>query len=268
MLYFFILIGIQIISESLPISSSGHIVLFEHFSRFFIPSSVVSVPHDSIVSHFLHGPTALVLALFFWDRWWFLLVHFRRYFIIIVKLVFFAFVADCVTAFFYVFIQEPFCFSLFPVGLGFACSAFFLLSLKFCNIKQYEKITFLKAVILGFLQGIALLPGVSRFALTFCGACWLGIAPRRAFEFSFAMQWPLIIAGFSNSLRFLLGSHIVIDDVNLFDMHTLLVILFYSVIAFFALLLVQTLVMKKRVWLFSFVLLFSFISWAVLVFFC
>lgn len=51
-----------------------------------------------------------------------------------------------------------------------------------------------KALILGLIQGIALLPGISRLATTYAAARWLGLQPRKAFEVSWLIAVPLFLA--------------------------------------------------------------------------
>jgi undecaprenyl-diphosphatase len=55
---------------------------------------------------------------------------------------------------------------------------------------------------MGLFQGLALLPGLSRFAATFCGARYLGFSSRSSFEISFMLQWPLILAAVTRSTLF------------------------------------------------------------------
>src|SRR5215468_2088751 len=64
MLCFYILIAVQIVVESLPISSSSHIYLLQ--------SSTDCVPLTSTMLYILHMPTAVVLALFFARQWFFM----------------------------------------------------------------------------------------------------------------------------------------------------------------------------------------------------
>ena len=176
MLIFLFLVSAQIILESFPISSSGHVLLIENFLNSFFHCDYLSVSSDTIVSHFLHGPTALILALFFFDRWTFLLFNIRRCWAIVLKIIFFAFVADLITFPFYIFFKKVINCSFFPIGVGFLISAAALFSLKFSRRKTYNQLTIGKVALIGVAQGISLLPGISRFGLTFVTACCLGIA--------------------------------------------------------------------------------------------
>jgi undecaprenyl pyrophosphate phosphatase UppP len=58
-------------------------------------------------------------------------------------------------------------------------------------------LTIKKSIIIGTVQGVALLcPGLSRFGSTYVVGRWLNLSPRRAFQFSFLIQFPLILATF------------------------------------------------------------------------
>jgi undecaprenyl-diphosphatase len=48
------------------------------------------------------------------------------------------------------------------------------------------------AFLIGLLQGMAVLPGLSRSAMTIAGAMLLGLAPAAAFRFSFLLSMPAV----------------------------------------------------------------------------
>jgi undecaprenyl-diphosphatase len=62
--------------------------------------------------------------------------------------------------------------------------------------KLFEtKHNFLKAILIGFSQGIAVFPGVSRSGATMGTARFLGLGREEASRFSFLLSLPIIIAG-------------------------------------------------------------------------
>lgn len=77
--------------------------------------------------------------------------------------------------------------------IGFLITTLLLLSLYFLKPSSFNSISFKQAAILGLVQGVALMPGVSRLGATFVASCWLGIAPEFGFIYSCAIQLPLIL---------------------------------------------------------------------------
>jgi undecaprenyl pyrophosphate phosphatase UppP len=70
-----------------------------------------------------------------------------------------------------------------------------LFSTAFLKQRSHSGLSWQKALALGCIQGCAFL-GPSRLASTYVIARWLGIPHRRAFQFSFAIFVPLIVAAF------------------------------------------------------------------------
>ncbi|MFC1842655.1 undecaprenyl-diphosphate phosphatase [Candidatus Dependentiae bacterium] len=268
MLYFFILVCLQIILESFPVSSSGHMVFLEHVIN-YISCGNIYITGNKVLSHFLHGPTVVVLAIFFFDKWFFLIKNFKRCWVYVLKIIGLVCIADMVTFFLYlIFNCSRFAHSLqcFPVGIGFVVSLLFLLTLKYCRREKVAFLTWKKALFIGFFQGIALLPGVSRFGLTFVAGCWVGLSARRSFEFSFAIQWPLIFAGFLSSVLKIYLCKCNALPVNIFNFYTLLIILLSSIVAFFGLKVAQFMALTNKLWYFAVFLSFSFILWIIFVY--
>ena len=58
--------GLQGITEFLPISSSGHLAIAEHFLK--LPEHISSANLE-IFDIFLHGGSLLAILLFFWRDW-------------------------------------------------------------------------------------------------------------------------------------------------------------------------------------------------------
>jgi len=264
-MFFLILIFVQIILESLPVSSSGHLILAEYFFAAILPGSFTIVSSNKMLSHFLHGPTVVILAAFFYDRWMFLLQYIKICWPYVLKTIGFAFSANVVTFLIYVFFNYMIDVSWFPVGIGFLISSLFLLSLWFCNKEIYHTMTLKKALLIGAIQGVALLPGISRFGTTFVAGCWLGLTPKKSFEFSFIILWPLIFFGFLKSLIAFSKVGFVIQGVYLFDYNLLLSVVISSIISYFVLRFVYWLALSHKLWYFSFFLFFSFILWLVFV---
>jgi undecaprenyl-diphosphatase len=212
-----LLIAIQIIIESFPISSSGHMMLAEYAIDRLHLSALPVLP--GYFDHFLHGPAIFITAAYFYRYWtrlimlivrsFFSLIRARfvikrirwsqrRLLFLVSKIVCFVIVADMATAAFYVVKKAGFSLIGIP-GLagGFILTGVLLLSERFAPTNTLNTLTGFRALILGITQGVALLlPGVSRFASTVVCARWVGISRRRSLQFSFLMFMPLMVAAF------------------------------------------------------------------------
>ena len=153
------------------------------FSRLF-KRAAVEIP--SHVLFLMHIPTALVVGIF-------LLVHGLLARPDIVQFIVAACIADTVTGVFYLLakkIKAP----RLPLYAGFACTALFLLVLP--SYGTNNSITFYQALIIGFAQALALLPGISRLAITLSVSLWLGSEPLTAFLFSLTCELGLLCVAF------------------------------------------------------------------------
>lgn len=83
--------------------------------------------------------------------------------------------------------------SPFVVGLGFLLTALLLVSTAFAKSGVVEHPSAKAALLMGIMQGIAVLPGVSRSGLTIATALFLGVARPRAFELSMLMSVPAVL---------------------------------------------------------------------------
>ncbi len=83
--------------------------------------------------------------------------------------------------------------SPFVVGLGFMLTALLLISTAFAKPGVVEHPGARAALLMGTMQGIAVLPGVSRSGLTIATALFLGVARPRAFELSMLMSVPAVL---------------------------------------------------------------------------
>lgn len=177
-----------IVLESLPISSSAHLQLLYAISAYL--NHTVEVLSEGL-EFALHGPFAFMLALFFFKPWISFVFYNESY--TFVQLIMRFACIELITVFFYsVFslVGKP----SVPLWIGFFISALCLASLSFVQ-HTGQQFNYHTAVLLGVIQGIALIPGLSRFALTFVAARWCGFTLHQAFQLSFLIEWPLLVAG-------------------------------------------------------------------------
>lgn len=207
LMYLYFVSLIQIIYESLPVSSSTHVRLIELlYARYGYDYFVL----PEYLDHLLHGPTLVVLAVFFRQEVLGILstlvlsVHRRHAYkmlCIVFKIIGFALLASLPPVLLMYGVIKPYVKNsmLFTndgfLLVGMLITMLSLFSLRLLS-KSAEPLTMRKTCILGVVQACALLPGISRFASTYVAARWLKLSPRRAFETCFLVQVPLLVAAF------------------------------------------------------------------------
>lgn len=235
---------VQIILESLPVSSSGHLVLLQKVMEW--PSLARSF------EYMLHGPTIVMLMFYFRATWYALLRHCWRLRKFIVYLIFLTISTDVITVIVYGFMQ--WLGAGFPLSLGFLITMGMLFSVRW-TLPGRQLMTIKKAWIIGFMQGIAGLPGISRLASTYVAGVWLGLAPHKSFYFSCMIQFPLICAGFLYGFWF-----VRVDEIRMFFVQPKCITFFViaTIIAYVLLGLVQRYMETGTVWKFGYYMLLPF----------
>lgn len=266
MLYLWIVL--QIILESLPVSSSGHVALMQKYMQ---KLGDFSVWHDKlwIVDFLLHGPMVVILLLFFFKTWWqmimqkpFSLRAFKQLVILqsaegkyfswsrIFQVMIFGLIADGITIFFWMLDILP----AIPLTAGFIITATLLYLTRYCKETSHTfDMSYMYAVLLGIGQSFSFIPGVSRFATTYAVGRFCGYSGRISFAVSFFIQFPLLVAAFIKGIIALQKYPELIR--NLFDFKVLFVILAASIVSYVLLWCVDGIVKKNRLWLFSWYML-------------
>ena len=101
MLVFSCFIFLQIVLESFPVSSSGHILLALALVASYddaLFSALYSLIDRSDIMFALHGPTAIIVALFYAPRWVPFMRKLPQNIMLFAKIVGYVFVANCMTA--------------------------------------------------------------------------------------------------------------------------------------------------------------------------
>ena len=235
----FILGIIQGIAEWLPISSSGHLVLAQ---------KIFGLEGGLAFNVFLHLSAILVIFVFFWKD---ILTVGKAFFTwdtknYEFKIALFVILASFVTAIVGLVLKnyESLMNNLNIVGFSFLITSIFLfLSRRQTN----KKLNFRRVLFIGFIQGLALFPGISRSGSTIAGAKIVGVNEKDAFRFSFLLAIPTIIGAI-----ILESSHI-----RNIKLDFLLTGFFTSlIISFPAILLLKKAVMKNKLHYFTYYCLF------------
>ncbi|MCK4981222.1 MAG: undecaprenyl-diphosphate phosphatase [Candidatus Delongbacteria bacterium] len=108
---------------------------------------------------------------------------------------------------------EKFADNLFYVGIALIVTAILLISfeLKRRAFKKIDRMSALDAVIIGIVQGIAIIPGISRSGSTIATAKFLSIDKETAASYSFLLSLPAIGGAFLIGLKDVIGTDFSVD---------------------------------------------------------
>ncbi len=209
-LLYFILLGlVQGLTEFLPVSSSGHLVFLNKIFG-------VETGNFLFVSIILHVATLISVIVLYYKQIWHLIKNpFSKETLLIV-------VATIPTVIIVLLFKDFFedAFSGGYLSICFMITAIILMLTYFKTKSQkklpYDNITYKNAVVIGIMQGFAVLPGISRSGSTISAGVLQGIDSEKATSFSFILSIPIILASlmyelfscFYNGGQFFVGSYI------------------------------------------------------------
>ncbi len=175
---------IQGLTEFLPVSSSGHLVILQN---------LLGIRGEELtVIIFLHLATALATAVFFIKEIIAVLSKPKMIVNIIIVTAITGLIAIAGKNFFA---------SLFSsarlVAVALLITGIILILSRNFNVgeKSIEKVTRKDSVVLGIVQAIAIIPGISRSGITITTLLFRGFSAENAFKFSFLAAIPVIWAG-------------------------------------------------------------------------
>lgn len=192
-----VLLGIiQGITEWLPISSTGHLILFEHWfplssssqfnNLFFIFIQIGSVLAVILIFikilnpyHSSHTPA-----------------HRQKAFVLWIKIAVASFPAALI-GFLFDDIVDLYLFKPEVIAFTLVLYAILFIIIEKRNIEptinHINEIGYKEAFLIGIFQTFAIIPGTSRSGATIVGALWLGCSRVVAAEFSFFMSIPVLL---------------------------------------------------------------------------
>ena len=177
----YVLIGfIQGLTEFLPISSSGHVVLFG--SLFDLDNLLLL----SVVAH-----VGTLFAVIFCYRKRLVELVKKPFNKTNINLLIATIPTVVIVLLFNQFIEDN--FSTKTLIWGFLLSAVLLIIADFKK-DSYRPVNKRSALYMGLAQGLALLPGISRSGSTLVCGLLVGVEKNEALDFSFLMSIPIIIA--------------------------------------------------------------------------
>lgn len=257
MVLLYIWIAAQIILEMLPISSSTHLRLLEEWFKrkyswdiadYFKQRNVALTD----VYYFLHLTTLCVVSAFLWPLWtsWFL--H--------PKIVLGVISANIITVCFFYFFKK---YSIsWPLIFGMCITAFSLIfTAPYKPGIALADMQYSMFIVLGFAQGIALLPGISRLAFTTAAGCCMGIPLLHSFIISWLIYVPIMLVA------------VVKSSINLYQTGTLaqllnwricLAMLVSGMISWLVLSQVAHLIVSNKWWLLGWYMIIPIGLWVLL----
>ncbi len=187
------------LTEFIPVSSTGHLILAGHFLGFQSPGRTFEV-----VIQF--GAVLAILTVYFGKLWQVASTMGNdpasRRFVVSVLLAFLPAMVIGVLA--HDFIKAVLFETPMLVAVMLILGGIVLLFIdRFAPAAEYDDamaLPFRKALAIGFIQCLAMVPGVSRSGATIVGARMLGVGRRASAEFSFFLSMPTMAAAFAYDL--------------------------------------------------------------------
>ncbi len=177
-----ILAVIEGITEFLPISSTGHMI---------IASSFMGISQEEFTKMFtvnIQFGAILSVVVLYWKRFFQSLDFYYKLLV--------AFIPAAVLGFLLNDFIDAMLENVYVVAVSLLLGGIVLLFIdKIANPKTDEReMTYMQAFKIGFFQCIAMIPGVSRSAATIIGGMMQGFSRKQAAEFSFFLAVPTMAA--------------------------------------------------------------------------
>lgn len=171
---------LQGLTEFLPVSSSGHLVIAQQFFPRLAEQPL-------LLSIILHLGTLLALLVFFWSDIKKLFQWPKK----ILPIVYATIITAVIALPFKNLIEKAFSSPKFA-GVMLIITAIILFFASQKKNNQQEEVDTKKAIKIGIAQALAILPGISRSGITIAAGIFLGLETLAAFKFSFLLAIPTI----------------------------------------------------------------------------
>src|SRR3990172_6163029 len=179
---------VQGVTEFLPISSSGHLALFQYWFGIQEPTLFFDV--------FLHAASLVAIMIFFWTEIKKLVL--RDYWLLAVGTIPAVFIGLGLENYLETTLSTPLMLGLTFMITGLINVAIHRLLAK--PPKTSAQLNESKALTIGLFQAFAIVPAISRSGSTLLGSLWTKLDKEKAFAFTFLLGVPAIFG--ANILQF------------------------------------------------------------------
>lgn len=261
MVYLYLRILVQVVAESLPISSSGHAQLLDEWWFYSVGENprVLFYPGliEQCIDPCLHFFTLIIIFMYLIKRVTYTIIKDDFCWSLVSVVVKTVAIVDGVTVMFYV-MRSLGWYPSVPLWVGFMMTSFSLYSLRYRSLtvtqRSWQHVGVIDACLLGVVQGCALLPGCSRFGLVYVVASWRGFSSISAFVLSWLVHVPLMGAAIAKSMLWVLmhpESHSNLVAI-IIDSYIAVLIIMATMLGYGAFVYAVMTAHRKRLYIFSF----------------
>lgn len=208
-----ILAVVEGITEFLPISSTGHMIIFSALM------GINEVPFTKVFEVNIQFGAILSVVVLYWKRFFNTLEFYFKLFV--------AFLPAAVLGLLFEKYIDQLLESVLVVAIMLLVGGIFLVFVdslfpKAANAPE-QAIKYPTALVIGFFQCLAMVPGVSRSAASIIGGMTQGWSRKQAAEFSFFLAVPTMLAA---------GGYKLLKDFDKIQSSDLQILLFGNIVAF------------------------------------
>lgn len=175
---------VQGVTEFVPISSSGHLLLLHQALNFTIGS-------DLIFDVALHAGTLVAIILFFYQD---IIQYFQKspkfLGLILLSTLPAGIIGLLCADFIDYYLRSSWVVVIMLIVVSFI---FFITEAAYRPRVELQQLSWRQALLIGCAQAVALIPGTSRSGITMSTGMWLGLSRTAAARFSFIMTIPLLL---------------------------------------------------------------------------